>query len=373
MGVKIRGKAASSKRRFWLTLRPAGYAVIGLLIACQSGTALDTVSQDYLKRLSRVLDTPVTEELVMPLARYPAKRELQQPFADQRVDFLRFLRLDICDFQRLIGGRNSSFGKVMPPSQRLVYEHAWAHEWYQCLLPQQEQLEEDVLAELSVIAAIKDQERPTHRWNATWASDEFRRLFSQAVEPYAINETLPVSEVTTAIQYFQQISQSQYQMTLIRSSELEQQLAVLHHQQALGRWAVSVQQLVISLQQSAVMIQQRLTQRPFCPQGVPTDKARVLQTVFFKVYAAQLQPYLSQLTKAGQAWLPALDDLQRQQSVDVRRFERYWQAHWQMAAPTSLWQQLLSARDAHTQAWQDILGQCGLMPKVEDFNQVDAE
>ena len=74
--------------------------------------------------------------------------------------------------------RNSGLGKVMPPSQQLLYEHrllAGARVCVDTLLATGEA--PDLLARLRDVVQIKERDMPRAYWNATFASSEFAKHF----------------------------------------------------------------------------------------------------------------------------------------------------------------------------------------------------
>ncbi len=117
------------------------------------------------------------------------------------------------------------------------------------------------------------------------------------------------------------------------------------------------------LDNTALLIERRLAKRPLCLQPSPTPQARILRTVLFKFYMGRIQPYLAQLNRHGRQWLDTLNHIiTRQRDLAppaIQRFRRQQLSQQNESAP---WQQFQQAIARHTEAWQELLGQCGLMP-----------
>jgi hypothetical protein len=142
---------------------------------------------------------------------------------------------------------------------------------------------------------------------------------------------------------------------------LEAQLQQLGASAWGGAWLHAAVALGTTLDGTAALLEQAAA-RPYCRQGRPTPEARILQTVFWKFYAGRVQPYLSQVHRQGEAWLQRHAALLASQRVTPPPAFADYAARALGTGEGSVWQRLGAARERHTRAWQELLGQCGLMP-----------
>ena len=100
-----------------------------------------------------------------------------------------------------------------------------------------------------------------------------------------------------------------------------------------------------------------------CYNQRPTSKARILKNVFSKYYVAKVQPYLAGVHRRTRNWLEPVNRLaQVQQAHMPPTFTAYFEAQLSLDAEDALWARYQRALHRHTEAWQTVLGQCGLMP-----------
>lgn len=132
---------------------------------------------DYLARVERVtgVPNPAAELRAEPL-HYPDRRTRVadlEALAENRMGLVRSLTLRRCGLQDLVGERNSTLGKVMPPSRRLAYEVEFIRRVQACLPTLEGDPDLVRLAdELQTARDAKMQALPALIWNATLGSDE---------------------------------------------------------------------------------------------------------------------------------------------------------------------------------------------------------
>ena len=64
-----------------------------------------------------------------------------------------------------------------------------------------------------------------------------------------------------------------------------------------------LQRLTHALEGAAMLLEQRERQRPLCPQGRPTPRARHVNAVFLRYYGTGLQPAMAELERGLRPWL----------------------------------------------------------------------
>ena len=324
---------------------------------------------DYVERVENVteVDVLVGENYRAALIPYPDRRDRRLPLADVRIGMLDFVVLIQCGLQEIVGERNSALGKVMPVSQQLIYEHRLLVSARQC----RRQLEEkgsnifDLQQTLDEVVRIKSAELPKAYWNATFGSPEFEHMFSLAAPPLRVGAAARSNaEIERALLHLADLSDRLGEATLkLESTPLEAQYKVLNSRRMAGELLGALDLLRFHLDAAARAIETRLEQRPVCYNKRPTPKARILDTVFRKHYVERVQPYLSRVHRQARDWLALVNRLvSAQQGQMTPAFAAYFQAQLSMEAEDALWSRYKRALARHTEAWQTVLAQCGLMP-----------
>lgn len=106
-------------RRWYSWLVPAVCALS--LLGCNPFSDAESLTDEYLERLARVLDTAPVPRAELPAASIPPRRReriLALPELD--LGMLDFLSLYGCELQYVVGERNSVMGKVMQPDRKSV-------------------------------------------------------------------------------------------------------------------------------------------------------------------------------------------------------------------------------------------------------------
>ncbi len=337
--------------------------------ACSDADDPQALLLDYVSRVENVTESEAAADdaFESDLLRYPDRRDLRLPLADVRIGMLEFLGLIQCGLQEIIGERNSSLGKVMPVSQQLIYEHRLLVSARQC----RRQLEEKgsklfaLQQTLDEIVAIKTADLPRAYWNATFGSPEFEQMFSLAAAPLPIDAAgAQTAEIERALEHLASLGSRLGDATLeLESARLEAHYKALTSRRMAGELLGALELLRLHLDAAARAIESRLENRPMCYNQRPTPNARILDNVFRKYYVAQVQPYLAQAHRQARNWLESVNRLAAAQQAQMPpTFAAYFEAQLSLDAPEALWTRYERALHRHTEAWQTVLGQCGLMP-----------
>lgn len=177
--------------RCWLTP-----ALLVLLFSGCTDPGPEAAFSTYLARLERPLAAAAPAWETAPPPRPPRAAKLRLALAPGRLDALDFLSLRGCELQVTVGKRNSSLGRLAPPSQELLLELEFLRLAPACI----EHLENDnrnaLATRLHEAVDSKRQALPSRIYNATLATDEFRGLWSapQSLGSYpASTSSAPVS------------------------------------------------------------------------------------------------------------------------------------------------------------------------------------
>jgi hypothetical protein len=333
-----------------------------VLIGCGSPKSAEAIFDNYLARLSKALDVERADDFLSPqLMRYPANRELFYAVAPTKINLLDFLKLSSCDLQRHIGQRNSGLGRVLQPSQRLIYEYKFINLGDACLKTLDDKSELYRLLSESLI--LKREQLAMVRWNAVFASHEFSVLFSLGAEPLNVEEIIfEPNELYAALENIYRYASAS---ELSESDELalEQAFSVVVSSKRLGEIRHSMQLVRLFLADGDKLLRSRLSDRPLCFNEKPNQKFNVLQTVFLKYYINEIQPYIAKLHQQSDPLFKRIERLSDHLNKDQRMslaFDNFWKVVF--VNKDSEWQLYNEAISQHTKNWQRLLIQCGRLP-----------
>jgi len=336
-----------------------------VLVACQSKYAPSAMFDNYLYRLTNSLqaDRPSPSDLTpqMTLQSYPSRRVLRKKIPAIDINVVEFLRLTQCDLQRHIGLRNSGLGKVILPSQQLLYDIRFISLAQQCLQILTPSSTSYKIVEHAL--AYKQRHLDDVMWNATWASKEFATLFSLGVEPLSMSAvkqaSLPLNRALDGLYYgLSDIRTGRVSPQFLE--RLEEHYRVIGSVKRVGEIRLAMRQIVLQLAQADKLLQQRSMDTPLCVNQQVNKQYAIVATVFKKYYLGEVQPYIAQIHQQGQrlfTTIGQLSSLYTPPSV----FQSFWDVVYQ--ANNSEWQQFQGSIRRHTQHWQALLKQCGQLPQ----------
>lgn len=319
----------------------------------------NTIEQD--------IDTKLEASDRIPL--FPRKRERIKQTEEIRQGLIEVLDLKYCaGMLNLIAQRNSNLGRVMQPSQQMTYEIRFFSNLESCKekLVQDNSQPPELRQQIDTIYKIKAKNLKKEIWNGIYGADEFAANFSRSEEPIPTEGDSGFSATRSAINAFTLLAtispENAGQFDLSRLSNLEDSYQTLHTNRYGSHLLKSLILLSETMERTSAAIHKRLDKRPFCFPGHRTQKRDILHNVFIKYYSQRFQPYLSRVHREGEQWRSFTEKM-------IGQFEATpaVQAHYEqtlsLTSETSLWNRYIKARDAHTKAWQRILGQCDLMPQ----------
>lgn len=331
-----------------------------LLAACDRDSP-EALLQDYVSRVARASGQPIPRLQWPDVPAYPRHRERQLPVPEVRARLLDLTEFNTCNLTQLVAERNSILGRYWPASQRIDYELRFAHRLQRCrdwLAAQTgDTADPELLKQMDAIAAEKHGTLPAVFWQLSFDSPEFERHFSLANPWLAVGQPPPMAALIGLQQLANTLADPPDGWDL---ATLEPQLQTLALSGYGGAWAQATVGMTAALETAAVLLEALHDARP-CPLGKPTPQARILETVFYRYYADRVQTYLAQLHQDGAAWQAALDPLRAAAPTPPPAFADY-AARVLAQGPGSLRAALDAARQRHTDAWQAVLGDCGLMP-----------
>ena len=345
--------------------RAVGVLLVCFLVAsCQRAPEASRQMDNYLDRVGRVLgqDWQAWDENQLGQYRLPPRRDRIQPVPELRLGMLDLVvESNKCPtLQQTVAQRNSSLGKLMSGSLLLAYEGELLSHLQTCL----EILEGDAAraawrTQLREIAEIKRASLPAAFWNALNTSPEFEQYLRFVNEPLPISEA-PLTDhaAIDALHNLADIGQALPAQLPPAQPALEPLFEALQRSSHGGQLIHSLSRLSHTLEQATAMLRAR-PPTFLCPMGQPTQRSRTLLTVFTTFYAGDIQPQMAQAQRLGQPWQEAIVRLSQTPEIPASTLQ-YLQ---QLAGDErSLWERYQGSLQAHSEAWQDVLGACQQRP-----------
>ena len=127
--------------------------VLPVLLSCAE-TGPEGALADYVARLQRTLDTTAEDREPIALPAPPGSRDLLLDLQPGNLGALDFLALRGCAVQANIGRRNSSLGRMAPPSQQLLLDLEYLRQAPACIDSLAERGEQALADNLANAAAV---------------------------------------------------------------------------------------------------------------------------------------------------------------------------------------------------------------------------
>lgn len=186
-------KFYSSNRLHHLTKLLSLIAVVFVLSGCSDPA--QSLMDDYAKRLGRTLALELQDPAPLDLQPLPSITATRADIAETSITLVELVASRACGLDVLLGERNSSLGKVMPPSQRLKYELNFLKQVQPCLT--HPDIAPDLQQKLTAIASDKTRQIDKH-WQNFLQQDETLR---QQLHPYrSLSEPNSVAGVAETMQ-----------------------------------------------------------------------------------------------------------------------------------------------------------------------------
>lgn len=309
-----------SNRLHHLTKLLSLIAVVFVLSGCSDPA--QSLMDDYAKRLGRTLALELQDPAPLDLQPLPSITTTRADIAETSITLVELVATRACGLDVLLGERNSSLGKVMPPSQRLKYELAFLKQVQPCLT--HPDIAPDLQQKLTAIASDKTRQIDKH-WQNFLQQDETLR---QQLHPYrSLSEPNSVAGVAETMQALHSL------LTLQKSivEQNWQQASSINPEQALEALykANTLSQLQQSLRFSQNWLQSlnqqldRVDLTAQCPAGKHSDKAEILNTILLQYFIGKVQVYLAQVDGTYQQLYPLLQQLYQGTALEQPISQRF--------------------------------------------------
>lgn len=299
-------KFYNSNRLHHLTKLLSLIAAVIVLSGCSDPA--QSLMDDYAKRLGRTLALELKNPASLDLQPLPSITATRADLAETSITLVELVATRACGLDVLLGERNSSLGKVMPPSQRLKYELQFLKQVQPCLT--HPDITPDLQQKLIAISNEKRSQVYQH-WQNFLLQDETLR---QQLHPYRSlsepNSVAGVAETIQALHSLLALQKSIVEQNWQQASEInpEQALEALYK-------ANTLSQLQQSLRFSHNWLRglnQQLEQvdlKAQCPAGRTSDKAEILNTILLQYFISKVQVYFAQTDGTYQQLYPLLQQL----------------------------------------------------------------
>lgn len=323
-----------------------------LLLGGCSGEGPEARLADYTQRLARPLGADVTAPTPATVSPPPRWTSLQLGIETGSIDGLDFLKLRGCALQHTVARRNSSLGRVAPPSQRLILELEFLSQVDDCIDYQTEQGETALAALLAGNAQLKRQQLPALIFNATLGNEEYRDFWRTA----PVLNDYPAQTSSVVIDALRQISAAADRWLAgdyrVDGETLELLLADI----ATGDGGELMSALALQaahLDSASKLLQDRAQAAALCTGGREPRAAPILRTVVTRFFAGQVQPWSAALGSREHDLLPPVRSLEA--LLDPVLPADY--LSWQTGRDTAL-DEWSKAPRRHVRAIQALLGSC---------------
>jgi hypothetical protein len=284
-------------------------ALLAPLVAGCGSQSPDQPFQEYLTRLGRTLSVERGAVEKTPLPQLPRPGALRLDLASGSLDGLDFLALSGCALQVTIGKRNSSLGRMAPPSQRLLLELEFLQLAPACIQHLRDKGREELAATVQEAANLKKEQLPALIFNATLASEEYRDFWRGGSLPPEYPEATG-SAVVSALRAVTAHSRRWlagdytadnlgFELLLgeIARGDGGELLRALAHQKS---W----------LEAANRMLEQRAARGPLCTQHIRPAAADILPNVVHRFFIDGIQPRAAAVGRRYHELLPAVAELE---------------------------------------------------------------
>lgn len=343
--------------------RPPFFLLLILgLTACDPLAQPDSMMDAYLERLARVLELQADPSEPMQVMTLPRPRDRRVEIEPLEINMLDFLSLYGCELQVVVGERNSIMGRVMTPLNQLRYQLRFINKARQCLPKVESQ---ELKTQLKRAIDQKQANLPAYFWNSVWADEPMASLMTQSKGLYQRDTDRNVlgsliNDIDHAMTVLSQLKSGPMDSELKSMGEIQQRWVFSHIP---GQLINSARLLTTRLNDATRLIEQRLGDKPLCYLNKPNTQSDRVKGVFFNVYIGRVQPYLAQVSQAGEQLFGKLAALAAEQNALMPdNFRPFYQQVLNVEHPDNLWPKLDKAIERHTKSWQRLLSQCGMQP-----------
>ena len=322
-----------------------------LLTGCSETPARNAEWQEYLQRLTSVLNQPEQEFLVAEQPQTWVTADVVPSAEDNpTISLIEFWQLKTCALHQTIAERNSSLGRFQPPSQLLLYELAVIEQIPPCVQVIEPEHAE-LAAELRRLRIKKLSELPASIYQATINGPEWARLHSN-LQTEAINIESGLEALRQLGGFSEQWRDGKYSQS---GSEVEALLGQIYHSNAASYLFRFAQRELAFYRLANQTLSRQLATAPLCLQTSPTRKARRFQGLVTNYFNKNIQQPASQTLQQWRALNRLLTGIEASVSGLLSSQQAAYIQYRKTVQNT-----LIEAQRAHANMATELLAQCGL-------------
>lgn len=336
-----------------------------LLTACDPFASPEGLFEEYVERTARVLEGEVVLSPVPTVDQLPRRRERTVDIPPLDVSMLDFLGLYGCELQHVVGERNSIMGRVMHPATLLDYEVRFLRAAEDCLSVIDS---ERLVARIGEIIELKRGSIVDAAWNAVWATSEIEAFLTRSRGPLEVQPDRDMigtmaADLRTMSDMLQRVGDGSTEADVKRLDDVYQRW---HARPLAGQLQRAAVLATTRLDDASRLIEARVEGRPVCARpDLRPRAAENMRGMFMSVYIGEVQPYLAEIQRARRELMPPLRELAAIGGGRSAALAGYARRTLGEADADSVWHRFDRAVARHAEAWQALLGQCGMRPGQE--------
>lgn len=316
--------------------------------SCDTRFKAEAVLSQYVADLNRSQFLSVSSPTIVMPDSLPSSRHRQQNLTQFDIGLLDFLSLQQCDVGIVAGRKNSILGKVMPDSQRFLYELDIIRAIESCDIKN-----ESLSEELHKIAQQKRLELPMAFGNALFNGAESEAFFSLSNGFLPLNySTSEQQELLDSLNRLVVVGENLANLPVIDPSIFEGDLKILMDSEYAGRLLYSLAR--ISSYLDLVASEVSLLDGSIC--GAPMI---YLKQQFEAHYVKVIQPYIGRINSGAYQVLPLLNklfELGEPLSRDMQTFSQ----QFSLKEASSEWQRYQFVSQYHAKQWSALFAKCSI-------------
>lgn len=328
------------------------------LLGCQLTTDASDVLASYVKDLNRYEGLSISAPAKrFPEYGLPSYRMKQQVLATFDLGLIDFLSLQHCELALLVGNKNSVLGRVMPNSQRFLYEVRVIKALNEC------EIESATLrSKLQFAAGIKREELNKAYANALFNSKETDVFysFSNGYLPFSESES-GFHELRASLSLLAQLGKmidkglSANEIALSGVlSDFEQHFKVTHDSEYAGRLLMSLLLLTDYLNAISGSLSLLVADDDFCRGPMVFLRQK------FKVhYVEKLQPYMARVNQSAYDVLASMTKIRLASAEPSQALGQFLQ-QFSMGDDKAIWRPYQQSVKVHAYEWNRLLRACHL-------------
>jgi hypothetical protein len=332
----------------FLSMILLGCIILAGVVGCDTRFQAEDVLSQYVADLNRSQFLSISSPAIVMPASLPSSRHRQQSLTHFDIGLLDFLSLQQCDVGIVAGRKNSILGKVMPDSQRFLYELDIIRAIESCDIK-----DESLSKELDQIAQQKRRELPMAFGNALFNGAESDVFFSLSNGFLPLNySTAEQQELLDALNRLVVVGEHLERLPIIDANVFEGDLKILMDSEYAGQLLYSLVRVSSYLNRVSTKI--KVLDDDAC--GAPVA---YLKQQFEVHYVKVIQPYMGRINRGAYQVLPLLNRLFAL-SEPLSRDMRTFSDQFSLKEADSVWQRYQWASQSHAQQWGALLTKCSV-------------